>query len=170
MRPSDAPALLRGALPMAGLGVLCLENSLTNTPLVTACHRRFSYLKLPVIAGKSKIAEVVAVVGVGEGRSLASFLYWLLLTIFHYLSLPVLDYLPGACPRWKERASSCTIRCKERASSRSRKHMFHPDEFLRSRVTGQSTSRSACMRLPFPSPTYVQYVCTHARTQPTVSI
>ena len=87
---------------------------------------------------------------------------WLLSsTIFHYLSLP------GACPHWKERALSRTIPWKERASSRSRKHVFHPDEFLRSRVTGQSTSGSACMRLPFPSPTYAH---THTWTKPAVSI
>ena len=69
----------------------------------------------------------------------------------------------------KKRALSRTIRWKERATSRSRKHVFHPDEFLRSRVTGQSTSRSACMRLSFLSPTYVHtHTHTHTHT-PTVS-
>ena len=40
---------------------------------------------------------------------------------------------------------------------------FHPDEVLHSRVTGQSTSGSARMWLPFPfaSPTYVR---THTDT------
>ena len=75
------------------------------------------------------------------GLSVLYLEYWLLSsTIFHYLSLPVIDYLLiTACHRWKERASSrtCTIRWKERASSRSRRQVFHPDEFVRSWVTGQ---------------------------------
>ena len=99
-------------------------------------------------------------------------------TVIDYFSLLVTAYhrlftyhCLGACPRWKERASSRTIRWKERASSRSRKHVFHPDEFLRAQVTGQSTSGSACIRLLFPSPTYVRtYAHTHTRTQPIVSI
>ena len=83
-------------------------------------------------------------------------------TVIDYFSLLVTAWsstiylsLPGACPRWKERASS-----------RSRKHMFHPDEFLRSQVTGQ---RSTCMRLPFPSQMYA-HTHTHTQTQLTVSI
>ena len=79
---------------------------------------------------------------------------------YHCLSSTIYLPLPGAYPRWNERASSRTIRWKERASSQSRKHVFHPDEFLRSRVTGQSTSGSACMRLPFLS-------CMHAHTDKT---
>ena len=61
--------------------------------------------------------------------------YWLQSSpIFniHHLSLPVIDYylsLP-ACHRWKERALSRTICWKEQASSRSRRHVFHPDEFF----------------------------------------
>ena len=42
------------------------------------------------------------------------------------------------------------------------KHVFHPDEFLRSRVTGQSTSGSARMRLPFPFPSRMH---THRHNQ-----
>ena len=63
-----------------------------------------------------------------------------------------------------ERTSIISYYSLERASIISiddRVHVFQPDGFLRSWVTVQSTSGSACMRLPFPSQTYV---CTHTHT------
>ena len=71
--------------------------------------------------------------------------------------------LPGACPRWKERASSCTIRWKERASSRSHKHVFHPDEFLRSRVHRSKYIRERA----HAASVSVTYVRTHTHTDTT---
>ena len=58
-----------------------------------------------------------------------------------------------------------TIRWKERASSQSRKHVFHPDEFLR--FTGpQGKVHPGARACGFR---YIR-THTHTRTQPTVSI
>ena len=102
------------------------------------------------------------------GLSVQYLEYWLRsLTIFHYLSLHVINYL--LITAWRlsslERLVA-TIRWKEQASSRSRRHVFHPNKFLCSRVTGQSTSGSAHMWLPFSvssrtygtQPTVIAYV------------
>ena len=91
----------------------------------------------------------------------------LFFTTCHCLSSTIYLSLPCACPRWKEWASSRTIRWKERASSWSRKHVFHPDEFLRSRVVGQSTS--AC-GFRFCHQRTHTHTHTHTQTQPIVSI
>ena len=125
---------------------------------ILRCNVRFLVMRLSPIAsvGTDQCAIFRIVATVMDYFSL-------LVTACHRVSLP------GICPRWKERASSHTIRWKERASSQSRKHVFHPDEFLRSRVTGQSTSGSTRMQLPFPFPSHT-YVCTHTRTQPTINI
>ena len=91
-------------------------------------------------------------------------IFRILATICHYLSSTTCISLSLPVIAGKnEHRLVATIRWKEQASSRSRRHVFRPDEFLRSRVTGQSTSGSTPMRLPFPSRTYVL-------TQPTVSI
>ena len=96
--------------------------------------------------------------------------YWLLSSTYNlYALLVTVCHRLFACHRWKERASFRTIRWKEQASSRSRRHVFHPNECLCSRVTGQSASGSARMRLLFSVSSHT-YVRTHTWTQPTVSI
>ena len=94
----------------------------------------------------------------------------LFFTTCHCLSSTIYLSLPGACPRWKERASSRIIRwiLKERASSRSRKHVFHPNEFYvhGSQVKVHPGARACGFRFRHQR----TYAHTHTRTQPIVSI
>ena len=64
----------------------------------------------------------------GSVRYIGSY-HRLFFTTCHCLLSTIYLALPGACPRWKERASSHTIRWKERASSRSRYTCFTPTNF-----------------------------------------
>ena len=79
LRPHLLRFVAHRGLP-TGLGALCLKNSLINTPLVTACHRLFTYhcqslleRVSVIIAGKSKIAEVVVYGGGIRGGPVAIF-------------------------------------------------------------------------------------------------
>ena len=99
---------------------------------ITACHR-WTELEhnLPVTAGKRP--------------QNSGYCHRLFFTTCHCLSSTIYLSLPGACPHWKEGASSRTISWKERASSRSRKHVSprrtftgHRSKYIRERAHAAS--------------------------------
>ena len=147
---------------MAGLSALYLEYCLLSSTI-------FHYLSLPVIEYHclSSLERMNISYYSLERVSIVSYYLLERASIVLYYSLERVSIVSYYS---LERASIVSYYSLERASIIS--ISLHPYEFLRSRVTGQSTSGSACMRLPFPSRTYVRtdttnckYMCGQCRVQ-----